>query len=117
MNYKERIKLENFVKDLAKSSKPVARFYYKGSHSHPVRRTVLITEETPTMITGLEFREGSHVRNLKQALKTIRSYRKSKIAKWGDYSRLMKSQATSKKNPKSTTLKRFPAVSIFSEVS
>ena len=41
---------------------PVARFYYKGGHSHPIQRTVLITESTDTHITGYEVRAGKIVR-------------------------------------------------------
>ena len=30
--------------------KPVARFFYKGHHSHPIRRTVLIIEDNENSI-------------------------------------------------------------------
>jgi hypothetical protein len=30
---------------------PVAKFYYQGNHTHPVRRTVLIIEDTKESIT------------------------------------------------------------------
>ena len=73
------------------SRNPVAKFYYQGNHSHPVRRTVLIVEETKTHITGYEFRCGTEVRTRGEAMSKIRSYKKDKIAKWGDYSRLTKS--------------------------
>lgn len=58
--------------------KPVARFYYKGSHSHPVRRTVLVIDETDTLIKGYELRAGSSVCDFKHA--PIRGFRKDKIA-------------------------------------
>jgi hypothetical protein len=61
---------------------PVARFYYKGTHSHPVRRTVLIIESKPTYLRGYELREGSTVRNLSEA--PVKSYKKAKIAKESD---------------------------------
>lgn len=58
---------------------PVARFYYKGDHTHPVRRTVLIINQNNNLITGYELREGADVRNFKDA--PIKSYRRNKIAK------------------------------------
>lgn len=72
--------MSNVRKDykLVKSS-PVAFFYYKGSHSHPVRRTVLVITTTVHLITGYELREGSEVRNYSKA--PIRSYRRNKIAR------------------------------------
>lgn len=57
---------------------PVAKFYYKGHHSHPVRRTVLVIESNSSHIHGYELREGSKVRQLRNA--PIKSYKKSKIA-------------------------------------
>lgn len=60
---------------------PVCKFYYKGTHSHFVRRTILrIPSENPELITGYELREGSEVRNMKKA--PIKTYRKDRIAKW-----------------------------------
>lgn len=58
--------------------KPVARFYYKGQHTHPVRRTILLTEITPTLVRGYELREGSEVRDAAEA--PIKSFRKDRIA-------------------------------------
>jgi hypothetical protein len=63
-----------FLKD-----KPVARFYYQGNHSHPVRRTVLIVQQNDKVITGYEVREGSKTRSLAKA--PVKSYLKSNIAK------------------------------------
>ena len=40
-------------------NRPVARFFYKGDHTHPVRRTILIIETTDKLITGYEMREGA----------------------------------------------------------
>lgn len=57
---------------------PVAKFYYKGNHSHPIRRTVVITESRARYFRGYEVREGSVVRDLKDA--PIKSYNKKKIA-------------------------------------
>jgi hypothetical protein len=58
--------------------RPVAVFYYAGTHSHPVRRTVLLVENTPNFLRGYELREGSIVRNFRQA--PVKSYRKNRIA-------------------------------------
>ncbi len=58
---------------------PVARFYYQGSHSHPVRRTILITESTSRYIRGYELREGSEVRSFLDA--PIKTFTRKKIAK------------------------------------
>lgn len=57
---------------------PVARFYYKGTHSHPVRRTVLVIESRPSYIKGYELREGSSTRTLKKA--PVKAYSRNKIA-------------------------------------
>jgi hypothetical protein len=59
-------------------NQPVARFYYQGSHSHPVRRTILVIESTPTLLTGYELREGSVVREFRNA--PIKSFRRESIA-------------------------------------
>jgi len=57
---------------------PAARFYYKGSHSHPVRRTVLVTEIGRNVIRGYELREGSDVREFSRS--PYKTYSRSKIA-------------------------------------
>jgi hypothetical protein len=97
------------------SKKPVARFYYQGAHSHPVRRTVLIIEETEDRITGYEFRAGNEVRTRAEALESIKTYRKDRIPKWGDYSRLRQSYKTFMKDPEKTTLERTGIMTMFSE--
>lgn len=71
------MKQYNFIKN-----NPVARFYYKGDHTHPVRRTVLIIEIKKDKITGYELREGAIARDFKDA--PIKSYSRSKIARVGD---------------------------------
>ena len=59
---------------------PVAEFYYKGeSHSHPVKRKVLIHKITPSMVTGYEIREGSEVRPFGKS--PLKSYRRDRIAR------------------------------------
>lgn len=96
--------------------KPVARFYYQGSHSHPVRRTILIIEDNEDTLVGYELREGRIIRDPLEALKCIKTYKKSRIARWGDYSRLRMTSKTALKNPKRTTLERFPIVAMFTGV-
>ena len=97
------------------ASKPVARFYYKGSHSHPVRRTVLVIDARENMIVGYEIREGDEVRSVEEAVAHVKSYKKDKIAKWGDYKRLRMSSKTFMKNPNESTLVRQPILSMFVE--
>lgn len=58
---------------------PVARFWYKGNHTHPVRRTVLIIEQDDKLIRGYELREGNETRIAQKA--PVKTYRKDKIAK------------------------------------
>lgn len=90
------------------AKKPVAKFYYQGTHSHPIRRTVLLIEETDTFLRGYEFRCGNRVRPRVEAMSEIKTYRKDRIAKWGDYSRLRMSSKTFLNDPDQSTLQRFP---------
>lgn len=80
---------------------PVARFFYKGSHTHPVRRTVLVIESNKDIIRGYELREGSIVRNAKDA--PIKSYSRKNIAKGES---LRKDNPMRKTSPKKSTLVR-----------
>jgi hypothetical protein len=57
---------------------PVAKFRYKGNHSKPVRRTILVVESNARWIRGYELREGSVERTLASA--PIKTYSKRKIA-------------------------------------
>lgn len=68
------------------NERPVAKFFYKGNHTHPVRRTVLVTEESRDCIKGYELREGKTVRTGSKA--PLKSYSKKDIAVYEDYSRL-----------------------------
>ena len=68
---------------------PVARFYYQGSHSHPVQRTVLVIENHKTYFVGHEMREANIVRT-KISQAPIKSYTKSKIAKIGQCGRRLR---------------------------
>ena len=98
------------------SNKPVARLYYQGKHhSHPVRRTLLVIEETQTHLTGYEFRCGNEVRTRSEAVSKVRTYRKDRIAKWGDYGRLTKSAKNFMKDPEESSLERFPITVMFTE--
>jgi hypothetical protein len=85
---------------------PIARFAYPGSHDHPVQRVVGIIEETDTHIKGYEFRSGREYRSLTNVKSHIKSYRKDKIAKYGDYVRLRATSATLMKDPNESTLQR-----------
>lgn len=71
-------------------SNPVAKFVYRGSHSKPVRRTILITENTKDIIKGYEVREGNEVRETDAA--PIKSFRKDKIAGDGKVTRMSMKQ-------------------------
>ena len=58
---------------------PVARFYYKGNHSHPVRRTVLVINSDSKFIKGYEVREGTTVRIGNDL--PVKTYKRSNIAR------------------------------------
>jgi len=87
-------------------NQPVAKFYYQGSHSHPVRRTVLLIKNKTNgnLLVGYELREGKTIRNLKNA--PIKSYRKSDVPVFGDYSRLRDSKSNQTRKKGETTLVR-----------
>jgi hypothetical protein len=86
---------------------PVAKFYYKGSHSHPVRRTVLLIECKQNYIRGYELREGRVVREYKNA--PIKTYRRSRIAKESD----LGARKHRIPGPKVTTLRRKKLLDLF----
>lgn len=79
-----------------KGGLPVAKFYYKGSHSHPVRRTIIVVKSSCSTLTGYELREGVKTRSLKKA--PVKTYIKDKIA--------TENQLRSKKRSRSSTLNR-----------
>lgn len=60
-------------------TQPVAKFYYKGTKTHPVQRTVLITESNKDFFKGYEIRSGAEVRDVDQA--PIKSFRRDEIAR------------------------------------
>jgi hypothetical protein len=86
-------------------NRPVAKFFYKGHHTHPVNRTILVHKETETTITGYELREGDILRKFRNA--PIKTFSKDKIAKYGDYCRLRSSKKNAKKSCDQTTLERY----------
>lgn len=71
--------------------RPVAKFYYKGSHSHPVRRTVLVIESNSRWIRGYELREGDIERRATTKA-PIKTYSRNKIAKIGQCGRRLKNR-------------------------
>lgn len=81
----------------------IAKFFYKGSHSHPVRRTIMIIDDKENHIIGYELREGKSQRDISNA--PIKSYRKDKIAKIKqvDKRRIIRKKS---KNIENTTLKK-----------
>ncbi len=85
---------------------PVARFYYQGSHSHPVRRTILVIESHRRFIRGYELREGSIERSLTTA--PIKSYRRDEIALHSDLGARKHRSA----GPPVTTLNRYPLIDL-----
>lgn len=80
---------------------PVARFWYKGNHTHPVRRTVLVTESTRDYIKGYELRDGNIVRVASKA--PVKTYNRAKIAKGVN---LRTAQKQKKASSKSTLVRR-----------
>ena len=69
-------------------NKPVAHFRYRGSHSKPVRRTILLTELRRDVVTGYEVREGNNTCDVSDA--PIKSFCRDKIM---DLERLSLTQA------------------------
>jgi hypothetical protein len=82
---------------------PVARFYYQGHHTHPVRRTVIVTELTAKLIKGYEVREGSTTRTLANA--PVKSFSRDKIAMISQCGKRLRKRAP-KQNHENSTLTR-----------
>ena len=91
------------------------KFFYQGTHEHPIRRTVLPTEETTSYIKGYELRSGRNILSLKDAKRrgVIRTYRKSDIAKMGDYCRLR--ERKDYRSPDQTTLRKLDLLQLVEE--
>lgn len=85
-------------------NQPVARFFYRGDHVHPVRRTVLVVENTKDMIIGYEVRCGNNVVDTKNA--PIKSYRKDRITRYGQYCGIYRAKKYAGQNPNRSTLTR-----------
>jgi hypothetical protein len=79
----------NLVRNL-----PVAKFYYQGSHSHPVRRTVLVIESNANYFRGFELREGSETRSFQKA--PVKTYTRSKVALIGQCGRRLRKRTPAK---------------------
>jgi hypothetical protein len=86
---------------------PVARFFYKGTHTHPVRRTILIIEQTREFIRGYELREGNEVRVAAKA--PVKTFKRDRIAKG---SSLRLENPIRKMSPDKSTLVRKPLLDI-----
>lgn len=94
--------MENAMRYNIVHSLPVARFFYKGNHSHPVRRTVLVTQQDSESITGYELREGSKTRIAKYS--PIKTYIREKIAKTSNLRN--DNPLRNAPNPKSTLVRK-----------
>lgn len=86
---------------------PVARFWYKGNHSHPVRRTILVTKQDKETITGYELREGRKIRPAKYA--PVKTFKREKIAKTNN---LRPDNPLRKNNQIKSTLVRKPLIDL-----
>lgn len=82
---------------------PVARFFYQGAHTHPVRRTIVLIETTTTYIRGYELREGNKTRDFKSA--PIKTYRKSKIATVKQLDKRTSLRSTKRNSSRSTLVR------------
>lgn len=86
---------------------PVWKFYYKGSHSKPIRTTLAVVSNTPKIVTGYVLRRGNKVCNKLQDAK-IHSFKKSEIACKGQIC----STAKKSKNASATTLTKHSIVDL-----
>jgi hypothetical protein len=95
---------------------PVAEFWYKGkSHTHPVQRQILIIREDDMRFVGYELKAGHQVRSLKEVRENciVKTYRKDRIAKFGDYCRLRMNAKNFMKDPNQSTLERKSLSTLF----
>ena len=96
-------------------NRPVARFFYRGKHTHPVRRTVLIVENNGKTFTGYELREGDMVRSTVDKA-PVKSFRKDRIAAIGEIDKRRKlRQSTPKKRQDQTTFTRSDLTSLVTD--
>jgi hypothetical protein len=96
-------------------SLPVAKFWYNGTkHRHPVRRTMLITNETDSTLIGYELRCGNTIRTYREAVAGGRVYYdKSKVTLYGQYCRLRDTKRY--KSPSQTTMRRLKLLDLVKE--
>jgi len=80
----------NLVRNL-----PVWKFYYKGTHSKPIRTTIAVVTNNANVVTGYVLRRGNEVCSRLQDAK-IQSFKKSGIARIGQVSRLASSKANNR---------------------
>lgn len=95
---------------------PVAKFWYPDNrHRHPVRRTILITNETTTHLVGYELRRGNTVRTYKEAISGgfMQSYQKMSVTRYGQYCRLRETKRY--KSPGQTTMRRLDLFGLVKE--
>lgn len=95
------------MKHEIKKNLPIAKFWYKGTHTHPVRRTVLIIESNKNYIKGYELRNGNKTTVASKA--PIKTYSRSKIAKREN---LRAENPLRTKNPQKSTLIRTTLIKI-----
>lgn len=102
------------AKKLVQSS-PVAKFWYtQNQHRHPVRRTVLVTNETDDALTGYELRCGNTVRTYNEAVTSgLQTYLKADVTRYGQYCRLR--QTKRYKSPSQTTMRRLELLDLVKE--
>lgn len=86
---------------------PVWKFFYKGSHSKPIRTTLAVVSNTPNVVTGYVLRRGNEVCNRLQDAK-IQSFKKSEIACLGQVC----SSSRKSKNANKTTLTKHSIVDL-----
>jgi len=86
---------------------PVWKFFYKGSHSKPIRTTLAVVSNTPNVVTGYVLRRGNEVCNRLQDAK-IQSFKKSDIACLGQVCLTSKKS----KNANKTTLTKHSIVDL-----
>ena len=86
---------------------PVWKFFYKGSHSKPIRTTLAVVSNTPNVVTGYVLRRGNEVCARLQDAK-IHSFKKSEIACLGQVC----SDAKKSSNSSKTTLTKHSIVDL-----
>jgi len=94
---------------------PIWRFYYKGSHSHPVRKVVAIIERTGNVVTGYELRSGKSVYSTLETA-PVKSYRLDKIAKIKSVDKRLPLRKSAKKSElELSTLRKSGILSVLTE--